>query len=127
MHPLFLRIDNLNLLVSNLDEALVFYCQRLGHSLIWRTDRAAGLRLPDSDAELVLHTDNYSTETDLMVESVSKAIAEFVSAGGKLVSGPHEIAIGHCAVVEDPWCNRLVILDCSKGKLQVDNNMNVVR
>jgi len=126
MTPLFLKIDNINLQVSDLEEALDFYCQKLGHSLIWRSDRAAGLRLPNSNAELVVHTDDFPTETDLMVESVTEAIKLFVSAGGKLVTGPHEIAIGLCAVVEDPWHNHLVILDSSKGLLKVDKVQNVI-
>jgi hypothetical protein len=37
--------------------ALAFYLDGLGHELIWRDYSAAGLRLPDSDAELVLHTE----------------------------------------------------------------------
>ena len=65
-----------------------FYRDRLGHELIWRDDSAAGLRLPDSDAELVLHTDDRLMETDFLVVSVPAAISRFVEAGGKLIAGP---------------------------------------
>jgi predicted enzyme related to lactoylglutathione lyase len=82
--------------------------------------------MPDSPAELVLHTDELPTETDLMVESVPEAVEAFVSAGGRLVSGPFEIRIGLCAIVEDPWRNQLVMLDASKGLLHVDADKNVV-
>jgi catechol 2,3-dioxygenase-like lactoylglutathione lyase family enzyme len=56
LRPLFVKIDCLRLPMRDLDAALAFYRDRLGHELIWRTDIAAGLRLPDSNAELVLQT-----------------------------------------------------------------------
>ena len=93
---------------------------------LWRDATAAGLRLPDSDAELVLHTDGRPIETDLLVASVPAAIERFVQAGGRVVAGPFEIRIGLCAVIEDPWQNRLVILDSSKGQLTTDAAGNVV-
>ena len=56
MTALFRKVDCHSIPVAELAAALTFYCSRLGHELIWRDDSAAGLRLPDSDAELVLHT-----------------------------------------------------------------------
>jgi len=120
MSPVFRKVDCLSLPVSDLDEALGFYRDSLGHELIWRDRSAAGLRLPDSTAELVLHTDDRPIETDLAVESVPRAIDRIVEAGGSVVSGPFEIRIGLCAVVRDPWQNQIVILDQSKGLLEVD-------
>jgi catechol 2,3-dioxygenase-like lactoylglutathione lyase family enzyme len=96
---LFRKIDCHSIPVSNLDEALAFYRDGLGHELIWRDAMAAGLRLPESDAELVLHTDARPIETDLWVVSVPAAIDTFVAAGGKVVLGPFEIRIGLCAVL----------------------------
>jgi lactoylglutathione lyase len=126
MNPLFLKVDCHSLPVRNLDEAIRFY-GALGHPLIWRDGpRAAGLRLPDSDAELVLHTDNRPIETDFMVRSVPEAIERFRSAGGKLVTGPFDIQIGLCAVLLDPWNNPLVILDASKGLLVTDSDGNII-
>jgi lactoylglutathione lyase len=126
MKPLFLKIDCHSLPVPNLEEAIAFYGE-LGHRLIWRDgSRAAGLRMPDSDAELVLRTDNRPIETDLMVRSVPEAIERFRKAGGTLVSGPFEIQIGQCAVLLDPWNNPLVILDASKGLLKTDPEGNII-
>jgi lactoylglutathione lyase len=125
--PLFRAIDCISLRVDNLDAALDFYSRTLGHELIWRSDAAAGLRLPNSEAELVLHTDERQMETDIEVSSVPEAIDRFVKAGGELVAGPFEIAIGLCAVVADPWRNHLVILDSSKGLLEVDDDKRVIR
>ncbi|MEO7591298.1 MAG: bleomycin resistance protein, partial [Byssovorax sp.] len=97
----------------------------LGHSLIWRTETGAGLRLPDSEAELVLQTERPGPETDLTVEAVGPAVERFVAAGGRVILPPFDIAIGLCAVVADPWDNQLVILDNSKGQLVTDQGGNV--
>jgi lactoylglutathione lyase len=71
-------------------------------------------------------TDERPIETDLLVASVTAAISRFVEAGGKVVAGPFEIRIGLCAMIEDPWQNRLVILDSSKGSLRADAEGNVI-
>ena len=125
-NPLLLNIDCHSLPVTDLDAAIAFYAS-LGHELIWRDASAAGLRLPQSEAELVLHIDERPVETDFKVASVPDAVAAFVRAGGRLIHGPFEIRIGLCAVLLDPWHNPIVILDTSKGLLQVDEQKHVVR
>jgi len=124
--PLFRKIDCLSIPVPDLDAAVAFYSAKLGHEVIWRTRTAVGLRLPGSNAELVLHLDNRPMETDLAVDSVPEALARFISAGGRVLTGPFQILIGLCAVVSDPWNNVLVMLDASKGPLQVDENKRVI-
>ena len=124
--PLFRSVDCLSLPVPDLEAALEFYRDKLGHSLIWRTETAAGLRLSDSEAELVLRADDRPPETDLKVESAADAADRFVRAGGSVVAGPFEIKIGRCVVVADPWGNRLVLLDPSKGRLRTDAEGNVI-
>jgi len=103
-----------------------FYRDSLGHTLVWRSDTAAGLRTPDSDAEIVLQTERLEMETDLLVDSIPEAVERFVDAGGRLLSGPFEIQIGLCAVVQDPFGNVLVMLDMSKGRLITDAEGRVV-
>ena len=61
-----------------------------------------------------------------LVASVPAAIGRFIEAGGKVLAGPFEIRIGLCAMIEDPWQNRLVILDLSKGSLRTDAEGNVL-
>lgn len=122
--PLFRKIDCLALRVADLESAVAFY-GTLGHELIWRTPTGAGLRLPDSEAELVLQTERPGPETDLTVEAVGPAVARFVAAGGRVVVSPFDIAIGRCAVVADPWGNHLVLLDNTKGRLATDDAGNV--
>jgi len=124
--PLIKKVDCLSIPVPDLDAALGFYSARLGHELLWRSRTAAGLKLPDSNAELVLHTVDRPMETDLAVDSVPDALARFTAAGGRVLRGPFEIQIGRCAVVADPWDNVLVILDASKGTVRVDERKRVI-
>jgi predicted enzyme related to lactoylglutathione lyase len=124
--PLFQQIDCIRLPVSNLDEALAFYRDRLGHELVWRSDRSAGLRMPDTDTEIVLHTAEHRQEIDLKVEAVDAATARFVAAGGTVLVPPFDIQIGRCVVVADPWGNPLVLLDTSKGLLITDDAGNII-
>ena len=63
---------------------------------------------------------------DALVDSADKVAQEFERLGGKVDVAPLEIAIGRCATVRDPWRNRFVILDMSKGAPKTDNNRNVV-
>jgi predicted enzyme related to lactoylglutathione lyase len=114
--PLLRKVDCIRLAVDDLAAAIDFY-QRLGHNLIWRRPTAAGLRLPESDAELVVQSEEPGLEVDLLVDDAEQAAERFVSVGGTLVSGPHEIEIGRCAVVADPWGNTLTLLDMSRGPL----------
>lgn len=123
---LFKKVDCLRLPVPDLEAGLRCYRDELGHELIWRTASAAGLRLPESSAELVIHTEDTGTETDLTVEAVERAVERIVAAGGRALRPPFDIAIGKCAVVADPFGNVLVLLDQSKGLLKSDDQGNVV-
>jgi catechol 2,3-dioxygenase-like lactoylglutathione lyase family enzyme len=123
--PLVRKLDNLLLPVADLDEAVAFYGDRLGHRVLWRSDEAVGFALPDTDAELVVHL-NLGPETDVMVEDVDEAVLRFVSAGGEAVEPPFDIAIGRCARVRDPFGNELTLLDQSKGRLATDGEGRVI-
>jgi predicted enzyme related to lactoylglutathione lyase len=116
------KVDCVQLPVTDLEAGLAFYRDQLGHEVIWRTETAVGLRLPETDAEIVIQTERPEMETDLVVVSADDAAARIVRAGGSVVVAPFDIAIGRCAVVKDPWGNRLVLLDQSKGLLMTDAN-----
>ena len=118
--PLFRKVDCLQIPVPDLEAGLTFYRDRLGHELIWRTDTSAGLRIPGSDTEIVVQTERPEMEANLTVARVEDAAAAIVAAGGRILVAPFDIAIGRCAVVADPWGNRLVVLDNSKGLLITD-------
>ena len=123
--PLFRKVDAVQIRVSDLDAGLAFYRDLLGHELRWRSATAAGLGMPEADTEIVLQTE-IGPETDLLVASVEQAVEVFAQAGGTVIQAPFDIPIGRCAVVEDPWGNRLVLLDLSKGLLVTDVAKNVL-
>ena len=124
--PLLSKIDCIQLAVPDLEAALAFYRDQLGHEVIWRTDQAVALRLPASEAELVLQSERPESEVDWLVDSVEMAAERFVKAGGAVDVPPFDIAMGRCVVVRDPWGNRLVLLDMSKGRLVTDSQGPVV-
>ena len=124
--PLLRKVDCLRIPVPDIESGLAFYRDRLGHALLWRTETSAGLKMPDTDAEIVIQTERPEAEVNLLVQSAEKAAELIVEAGGRIVEGPFDIRIGRCAVVQDPWGNRLVVLDMSKGRLVTDAEGNVV-
>ena len=109
-----------------MDAALAFYRDRLGHALAWRTDTAAGLHFAESETELVLQTERPEPEADLLVTRVADVVDEWRRAGGTIAVEPFDIAIGRCAVLVDPFGNRLVIVDMTRGTLRTDVDGRVV-
>jgi predicted enzyme related to lactoylglutathione lyase len=119
-------VDCIEFYVPDLDAGLKFYCDQLGHELIWRTPTSAGLRLPDSDTEIVLQTERQRLEADMLVDAADEAVLRFTQAGGTILVPLFDIQVGRCAVVADPWGNRFVLLDLSKGLLKTDEQKNVI-
>jgi lactoylglutathione lyase len=116
--PFFRAIDCLQVPVPDLDEAIAFYGERLGHRLVWRSEEAAGFALPgQAGAEIVVQVARPDPETDLLVDDVPTAVDRWTAAGGTVEVGPFDIAIGRCAVIRDPFDNRLVVLDMTKGAI----------
>ena len=124
--PLVHKIDCVSFYVPDLDAGLAFYRDRLGFALIWRTEHAVGLRLPGTDAEIVLQDERPGQEIDFKVLSADEAARQFVEAGGTILVPPFDIQIGRAVVVQDPWGNLYVLLDASKGLLATDENGRVI-
>lgn len=116
------KVDCVQIPVPDVEAGLAFYRDQLGHALLWRTPTAAGLRLPGCDAELVLQTERSEMEPNLLVESADDAARIVAAAGGSVAFPPFDIPIGRCAVVADPWGNRLVLLDARNGRLVTDGD-----
>ena len=123
--PLFRKLDSVEFSVPDIESGLAFYRDRLGQELAWRTKTAAGLRMPDTDAEIVIQTER-RPEASLLVTSADDAADRITDAGGTVVVPPHDIPVGRAAVAEDPWGNRLVLLDLSKGTYVTDAEGNVI-
>ena len=81
--PLFRKVDSVQLRVPDLDSGLAVYRDKLGHDLIWRTENAVGLRMPEGDTEIVLKTERDEPEVDLLVKSANEAALRIVEAGGQ--------------------------------------------
>ncbi len=125
---MFTKVDCVRLPVADIDSALLFYSKKLGLDLVWRRgDREAGLKLKQSDTEIVLvKEDLIQPEIDFKVDEVMSAVEAIKKAGGRVTVEPFEISIGKCAGLEDPWNNTLVILDSTNGMLKVDDKKNVI-
>ncbi len=128
MEPLLRYLDAVTIPVPDLDEGMAFYSGVLGHELLWRNDAVgqAGLGTPESSTEIVLTT-RQPYEPDWKVASADAAAEIFRARGGQVVTEPFDIPIGRLAVVEDPFGNRLVLLDSTKGTYQTDESGAVVR
>ena len=63
--------------LPDLDAGLAFYRDGLGLSLVWRAEDVVGLRMPGTDAEIVLRTQPGQAEIDLLVESADTAVESF--------------------------------------------------
>jgi predicted enzyme related to lactoylglutathione lyase len=127
MEPLLLYLDAVTVPVPDLDEGMAFYCGVLGHHLLWRNDALgqAGLSTPQSSTEIVLTTQQ-PYEPDWKVASADAIAEVFRARGGKVLMEPIDIPIGRLAVVEDPFGNRLVVLDSTKGTYRTDQTGFVV-
>jgi catechol 2,3-dioxygenase-like lactoylglutathione lyase family enzyme len=119
-------VDAVTVSVPDLDQGLAFYRDRLGHDLIWRNDDVgqAGLRLPDSETEIVLSR-SLPYAPNWLVSSVPEAVADIVAAGGSVVVEPRGIAVGRMAVVADPFGNSLILVDLSNGRYATDDTGRV--
>ena len=120
-YPLLRKIDAVTVAVPDLESGLHFYRDRLGHALLWRNDAIgqAGLRLPDSDTELVLAT-GLGYEPNWLVSSADEAAETVRAAGGRVITEPFDTPVGRVTVIEDPFANVLVLLDLSKGRYATD-------
>ena len=76
--------------------------------------------MTDSASEIVLQTERPELEVNLSTTSADAAATRFVQAGGSLIVPPFDIDIGRCVVAQDPWGNRLVMLDHTRGRLLIN-------
>jgi lactoylglutathione lyase len=125
-NPIIKNVDCVQFYVSNLEQGIKIYRDVLGQKMSWRTDDSAGFLMSESDAEIVIQTSRKEQETDLLVDSVDSTVKYLRDAGFTVVVPAFDIQVGRCAVLEDPWGNRMVLLDLSKGKLATDSTGRVV-
>lgn len=110
------KIDCVMVRVPDLAAATAFYTRACGLRALWRDESSVGMGLPDTDAEVVLHTMDLPSEWNVyyLVDDVLATVCDW-RQGGRVVREPFEIEIGWCAVLADPFGNPVGILDLSKG------------
>ncbi|WP_454048947.1 L-rhamnose mutarotase [Cellulomonas sp. Marseille-Q8402] len=119
-------VDAVTVPVPDLDAGIACYVGALGHRLLWRDDARgqAGLGLREGGTELVLTT-GLRYEPDWLVDDVAAAAERFAAAGGRLVEPPRDLPVGRVAVVADPFGNRLVLVELSRGRYTTDGEGRV--
>lgn len=124
--PLLQKIDSIRIPVPDIETGLAFYRDQLGHVLIWRLDHGAGLRMPGSNAELVLVPQGDDLQVNFQVASADAAAERFVESGGKVLVQPFNTINGRAAVVQDPFGNIYALRDDRLGELITDEQGKVL-
>lgn len=121
--PLLRAVDAVMLAVPDLDAGIAFYRDQLGHRLRWRNDEMgqAALACPESATEIVLSTE-LPAEPNWLVDDAAAAADLIRRSGGRLVQPAVDIPVGKVAVAQDPFGNRLVLVDLSKGRYRTAQN-----
>jgi predicted enzyme related to lactoylglutathione lyase len=111
------EIDCVMVRVPDLAGASDFYARVFGLRPLWRDEVSVGMAMPDTPAEIVLHTMDLPADRSVcyVVDDVPAAVSGYLRQGCALRVEPFDIAIGRCAVVTDPYGNSLCVLDRSKG------------
>jgi catechol 2,3-dioxygenase-like lactoylglutathione lyase family enzyme len=109
------KIDCVMVRVDDLAAGVDFYTRVFGLRVLWRDPTSVGLGLPETDAEVVVHTmaDLPDAAVHYLVDDVRTAVA---AADCPVRVAPFEIAVGWCAVLADPFGNPVHILDLTKGR-----------
>lgn len=112
------KVDCVMIYVEDLDRAERFYCHVFGLRKSWRDIDQVGLAFPETDAEIVLHTDPgipHRVEVHYLVDDVDSFVGWAEQNGCTVSVRPFDIAIGRCAVIADPFGTTLCVLDMSRG------------
>jgi predicted enzyme related to lactoylglutathione lyase len=111
------KIDCVMVQVDDVDAAAEFYARVFGLSRLWQDESSAGLGMPETDAEIVLHTMRLPRDCGVhyLVDDVPAAVTAYSRDGCAVLEPTFDIAVGRCAVLADPFGNPLCILDLSKG------------
>lgn len=118
---MFKKIDCVMIRVPDVQTAMTYYADVFGLRPSWWSERSAGLVFPESDTEIVVHCETdipSNVEVHYLVDDVTVAVQDYIAKGCKLLAEPFDITIGKCAVIADPFGNRLCILDMTKGPLK---------
>ena len=104
--------------VKDLDKAANFYQEQFGLKKVWtdRERKQVGFIFPDSDSEIVIHTDPSIPNPDFsfLVDDVVVFCEGYKRKGYKVIKEPFQVRPGKFAVLEDPDGNIIQIIDLTK-------------
>lgn len=111
------KIDCVMLRVDDLEAAARYYTDVFGLKRSWQDNTSVGMLMPETDAEIVLHTTDIPKDVSVhyLVDDVIAAVNELRAKGCTVRAEPFDIVIGKCAVLEDLFGNVIAILDMTKG------------
>ena len=112
------KIDCIMIKVDDIEQAREFYIRVFGMHPNWRDATSAGLKFPESDAEIVLHSIKeipVRVDVTYLVDDVVAAVEALKSEGCTIAAPPFDVAIGKCAVIIDPFGIPLTLIDMTKG------------
>jgi lactoylglutathione lyase len=115
------KIDCVMIRVDDIKAAMTYYTDVFGLRPVWWHDEAIGLAFPETNPEIVLHRyQNIPSRVEVyyLVDDVVSAVQFLATRGCQVLVEPFDIAIGKCAVIQDPFGTRLCILDMTKGPLK---------
>jgi predicted enzyme related to lactoylglutathione lyase len=115
------KIDCIMVKVDDVEKAREFYIRVFGMIPQWKdtfTPGAAGLRFPESEAEIVLHSITsipVRVDVTYLVDDVLAAVASLKSEGCSIIEAPFDVVMGKCAVLIDPFGTPMTIIDATKS------------
>ena len=114
------KIDCIMIKVDDVEKARDFYVRTFGMIPAWKdtfTPGAVGLRFPESETEIVLHSiADIPVRVDVtyLVYDVAAAVEMLRNEGCSIIEGPFDVTIGKCAVIADPFGTPMTIIDMTK-------------
>jgi len=111
------KIDCVMVRVDDLGAAADFYARVFGLRRLWQDGSAVGMGMPETDAEIVLHTMDLPRDLGVhyLVDDVLAAVSTYRREGCVVRTPPFDVPVGRCAVLEDPFGNAICVLDLSNG------------
>src|SRR5262245_22170503 len=99
------KIDCVMVRVNDLEAGARFYGDVLGLKRLWQDATSVGMGMPETDVEIVLHTMDLPKDIGVhyLVDDVMTAVETLAEKGCTVREAPFDVAIGKCAVLEDPF------------------------
>jgi lactoylglutathione lyase len=116
---MFKKIDCVMIRVDDVAAGEKFYTEVFGLVPRWREAGSVGMRLPETDAEIVLHNNAAipnKVEVHYLVDDVVEAVKRYAEKGCSILVQPFDVLIGKCAVIQDPFATTICLLDLTSGR-----------